>query len=126
MTSDSIDNILARLNAEPEPVQDPPAGLLRIPEIEIVEESDALVVMADIVGVEREDIRVDVSPQRVVIAATARDAVARRPTGVYQRSFTLPSEIRPEEAEAHYNNGTLEIFLPKKQVGGTGVFRPTL
>ena len=120
MTADSYDNIVSGLGHAAEPVNEPPPGLLRHPEIEIMEETDAIVVTADIVGVEREDIRVDVSPQRVVIAATARDAVLRRPSGVFQKSLTLPAEIRPEEAEAHYNNGVLEVFLPKRRSGPPG------
>lgn len=125
LTTDSYDNIVSGLGLAAEPANDPPPGLMRHPEIEVIEETDAIVVSADIVGVEREDIRVDVSPQRLVIAATSRDPDQKRPSGVFQRSLTLPAEIRPEEAEAHYNNGVLEIFLPKKRSGGvTGVFRP--
>lgn len=125
LTTDSYDNIVSGLGLTADTTAEPPPGLMRHPEIEVIEETDAIVVSADIVGVEREDIRVDVSPQRLVIAATSRDPHQKRPSGVFQRSLTLPAEIRPEEAEAHYNNGVLEIFLPKKKAGGTGVFRPS-
>lgn len=124
MTTDSYDNIVSGLGLAVDATTDPPPGLLRHPDIEVIEETDAIIVSADIVGVEREDIRVDVSPQRLVIAATSRDPLQKRPSGMFQRSLTLPAEIRPEEAEAHYHNGVLEVFLPKKKAGGTGVFRP--
>jgi len=120
-TADSFDEILSGQGKTPSG-SDVPQGLYRTPDIEIIEETDALVVQADLVGVEREDIRVDVSPQRIVIAATARDAILHKPSGVYQKSVTLPAEVRPEDAEAHYNNGVLEVFLPKRQGGHTGVF----
>lgn len=120
-TADSLDEIMSGQGTA-SAAAEVPQGLYRTPDIEIIEDTDALVVQADLVGVEREDIRVDVSPQRIVIAATARDAVLRRPSGVYQKSVTLPAEVKPEEAEAHYNNGVLEVFLPKRQGGKTGVF----
>ncbi len=78
--------------------------------------------------VEREDIRVDVSPHRVVIQATRRavwenaKSVFQRPE-VFHRAIALPAEVKPEEAEAHYNNGILEVVLPKRAVGGVGVYR---
>jgi len=101
----------------------------RAPDIEIIEETDALIVACEIPGAEREDIRVDVSPQRVVISALARgiDAVKgylrRERFPSFERSIALPSEVRPDAAEAHFNNGVLEVVLPKRVGGGVGVYR---
>ncbi len=100
----------------------------RSPDIEIIEEASSLLLTAEMFDVEREDIRVDVSPHRVVIQATRRAAwdqtknVFQRPE-VFHRAISLPAEVRPEEAEAHYNNGLLEVILPKRAVGGVGVYR---
>lgn len=94
------------------------------PAMEIIEEPNAFVLACDVPAAEREDIRVDVSPHRVVIAALPR----RAPAGVagyhdFERAVPLPSEVRPEQAEARLNNGVLEVFLPKRSAGGVGVYR---
>jgi HSP20 family protein len=89
-------------------------------ELEIVEDGESLIVTADMRDSEREDIRVDVSPLRVVIQAARssprRSMDSAAPSKPYHRTLTLPTEVRPEDAEAHFNNGILEIVLPKRAV----------
>ncbi len=105
-------------------------GRQRTPPMEIIEEPSAFVLSCEVPGADREDIRVDVSPHRVVIAALPRpplDALrTRRDTrGHYmqfERAIPLPSEVDPETAEARLNNGVLEVTLPKRARGGTGVY----
>lgn len=103
----------------------------RAPPMEIIEEPGAFVLSCEMQAAEREDIRVDVSPHRVVIAALPRSAMDaalhRNTTGTpyqdFERAIPLPAEVRPESAEARLNNGVLEVVLPKKRTGGTGVYR---
>lgn len=109
-------------------------SVTRAPPMELLEEPQAFVLTCDVPGAEREDIRVDVSPHRVVVAALPRAAgalktktVGAAPAGApytdFERAIPLPSEIDPEQAEARLNNGVLEVVLPKKAAGGSGVFR---
>ena len=101
------------------------------PAMEIIEEPSAFVLSCDMPGAEREDIRVDVSPHRVVIAALPRtgfEALMRGrsqdvPYNDFERAVPLPAEVNPEAAEARLNNGVLEVVLPKRSVGGCGVYR---
>ena len=102
----------------------------RTPAMEIIEEPSAFVLSCDMPGAEREDIRVDVSPHRIVIAALPRtpmDAIRSKAGGVayvdFERAIPLPAEVKPEAAEARLNNGVLEVVLPKKAPGGSGVYR---
>lgn len=106
--------------------------VLRAPAMEIIEEPAAFVLSCEMPTAEREDIRVDVSPHRVVIAAlprTALDAAFRgknasaQPYQDFERAVPLPAEVNPEGAEARLNNGVLEVILPKKTAGGSGVYR---
>lgn len=106
--------------------------VLRAPAMEIIEEPAAFVLSCEMPAAEREDIRVDVSPHRVVIAAlprTALDAAFRgksaapQPYQDFERAVPLPAEVNPEGAEARLNNGVLEVILPKKTAGGSGVYR---
>ena len=103
-------------------------GSPRSPAMEIIEEPNAFVLSCDVPGAEREDIRVDVSPHRVVIAALPRQGAGALRVGAvaytdFERAIPLPSEVRPESAEARLNNGVLEVVLPKRAVGGSGVYR---
>lgn len=99
--------------------------------MEIIEEPSAFVLTCELAGAEREDIRVDVSPHRVVVAALPRSAVdaatrASKDVQAYQdfeRAIPLPAEVNPEAAEARLNNGILEVVLPKRKLGGSGVYR---
>jgi len=103
----------------------------RAPPMEIIEEPAAFVLTCEMAGAEREDIRVDVSPHRVVIAALPRSpveaAIRSKRTSLpytdFERAVPLPAEVNPETAEARLNNGILEIVLPKKKGGGSGVYR---
>lgn len=105
-------------------------GSLRAPSMEIIEEPAAFVLTCEMGGADREDIRVDVSPHRVVVAALPRSALdaARRPADEstyqdFERAIPLPAEVDPEAAEARLNNGILEVVLPKRKAGGSGVYR---
>lgn len=100
--------------------------------MEIIEEPGAFVLSCEMATAEREDIRVDVSPHRVVIAALPRSpmdaAISRADDNAatyqdFERAIPLPAEVRPDAAEARLNNGVLEVVLPKKRSGGTGVYR---
>ena len=103
----------------------------RSPAMEIIEEPSAFVLTCEVPGADREDIRVDVSPHRVVIAALPRSAVeaavrSKEGSDAYQdfeRAIPLPAEVNPESAEARLNNGILEVVLPKRKLGGSGVYR---
>lgn len=102
-------------------------NVARSPAMEIIEEPNAFVLVCEVVGAEREDIRVDVSPHRVVVAALPRVGVHGRQGGVpytdFERAIPLPAEVNPEAAEARLNNGVLEVLLPKRAMGGSGVYR---
>lgn len=96
------------------------------PAMEIIEEPTAFVLSCDVPAADREDIRVDVSPHRVVIAALPRTPGFRTRGGGYhdfERAIPLPAEVDPEAAEARLNNGVLEVVLPKRASGGSGVYR---
>jgi HSP20 family protein len=102
----------------------------RSPAMEIIEEPAAFVLSCELSSAQREDIRVDVSPHRCVVACLPRAPIDHAIRGAkeapyqeFERAVPLPSEVDPEGAEARLNNGVLEVFLPKKKIGGQGVYR---
>lgn len=90
-----------------------------------VKEADGkYMVKAEIPGVNKDDIHVTVDGNRVSISAEVKqekeekegERVIRseRSYGMASRSFTLADEVDQSKVEAKYNNGVLELTLPKK------------
>lgn len=94
--------------------------------IDVRETPDAYCVHAEIAGVKKEDIRVEIEGNEVLISAEVqrgsgktegeRVLRAERFFGKTARRFALPQEIDEAKAEAKYTDGVLELALPKKAV----------
>ena len=92
------------------------------PAIDIVEEKDRYLLIADVPGVNPEaiDVRTDdgvleVSGERNPTQQGNPEGVRRfeRLTGRFCRRFTLPESIDPDNITASSSHGTLEIVIPK-------------
>jgi len=90
-----------------------------------VKEADGqYLVKAEIPGVKKDDIHVTVEGNRVSISAEVKqekeakegERVIRceRSYGMASRSFTLADEVDQNKVQAKYDNGVLELTLPKK------------
>jgi HSP20 family protein len=92
--------------------------------IEVKEGDKAYTVRAEIPGVKKEDIQIDVSGGQVSISAEVRKEKeekqgervlhSERYYGMLSRSFTLPADVDSQTAKAEYKDGVLELTLPKK------------
>lgn len=94
-----------------------------------VSETDAeYKVAAELPGVDKDDIHVQIDGNRVTISAeVSKEREARegervlrreRYRGSVSRAFALASEIDEERAGASYENGVLKLALPKKAAAG--------
>ncbi len=91
--------------------------------VDVEETEDRYLVKADMPGVAKDDIRVDVDGNQVTIAAEVRRETkdekagkvirSERYMGSMTRSFTLPADVDFEKAEAKYADGVLRLTLPK-------------
>ncbi len=91
--------------------------------VDVEENADRYTVKADMPGVAKEDIRVDVDGNVVSIAAEVRrektdeknGKVLRceRYVGTMSRAFTLPMDVDVGRAEAKFADGVLMLTLPK-------------
>ena len=90
-----------------------------------VKSSDgAYTVAAELPGVKKEDIKIDIDGSRVTISAEVKkeseekkgEEVIRseRYYGAISRSFTLDADIDEAKADAKYSDGVLKLTLPKK------------
>jgi HSP20 family protein len=105
---------------------------LKQPRVDILDLGDALQVVADMPGVQKEDIEINLTPERVEISAESsteteskEEEYTYRERGYasYRRVLDLPADVLPDKAEATFKNGVLELKMPKKEP--TGVEKKT-
>jgi HSP20 family protein len=96
----------------------------RRPAIEVQEEKDAVVVKAEIPGMKKEDIEVNLSGDLLTIRGEKRQEEERKEKGYYysertyggfSRSIQLPTDVQAEKVSAGFKDGVLEIRLPKTE-----------
>jgi HSP20 family protein len=94
--------------------------------LDVTETDKAYIVKAEMPGVNKEDIKVDVSGHQITISSeTKKDKEEKSSTtlrceryyGQQSRSFTLGQEVDESKADAKYENGILMLTLPKKEGG---------
>ncbi len=78
----------------------------REPPVDVIEEDKALIVVVELLGVEKEDINLHVIDKHLTISVDT-------PNRKYHKVLTLPARVEPKSAGATYKNGVLEIKLKK-------------
>lgn len=91
-----------------------------IPDVEFFEKEGRLVVRTDLPGLNKEDIHVEVTNERLTIHGERkrtkeekgeRFVRTERSYGSFYRAFALPEGVNPETAKATFTNGVLEVTL---------------
>jgi HSP20 family protein len=95
--------------------------------VDVSENDEAYDIQADVPGVRKEDIDVTIDGNQVSITAEtkresekkngSRDVCTERYYGQVFRSFSLPTDVDDTKAQARYENGVLNLHLPKKANG---------
>ncbi len=90
-------------------------------------EGNDLVIKADVPGFAPEDMDVRVYPESIVIKGEAKAEKAEERKGLFykerrvasfQRELTLPVQVIPEDAQATFRNGILEVRVPCARANG--------
>jgi HSP20 family protein len=99
---------------------DEPAGW--VPAVDIEELEDAYVVEAEVPGVKREDVNIEVSGNELAISGEIkvreREGIIRRRTrrvGEFEFRVVLPNEVNAEGIDAKLNDGVLTVRIPKAE-----------
>ncbi len=92
--------------------------------IDMTETDKAYTIRAEIPGVKKEDIKVQVDGNLVSISAETKQKKEKKEGGKVvcseccqgssYRSFTLDCNVNEAKAQAKFENGMLELILPKK------------
>ncbi len=105
------------------------------PSIDIYEEGDEIVVKAELPGMKKEDIEVNLTEDSITISGEKKkeEKVERkgyhrheRSYGSFARSFSLPSEVRTDDAKGEFKDGVLEIRIPKTEEAKKKVRKVTI
>ena len=133
MTSDPFDSMMRLQRALSQSLSRPfhgqdwtPSGRGVFPPLNVFEsgEGDAVLVKAELPGVDKDTIEVETVGNRLMIAGTRNlpevDEKSRyhrreRQAGRFRRVFTLPFEIDRESASASYTDGMLTVRVEKAE-----------
>ncbi|MEM1776413.1 MAG: archaeal heat shock protein Hsp20, partial [Nitrososphaerota archaeon] len=80
----------------------------REPLVDVFEEDDTVKVVAEVPGVEKEDINLNATEDMLIISV-------KTPQRKYYKEVELPAKVDPNSAKASYKNGVLEVTLKKKE-----------
>jgi len=97
--------------------------------VDVKEDAAGYTVLAEVPGVKKEDIQVSIDGNQVAISAEIKRQQeekqgektlrTERYYGKVYRSFALAQDVDQEQAQAKYENGVLELKLPKKAAAST-------
>jgi HSP20 family protein len=100
------------------------AGVTWSPAVDIAERDDALVLTAELPGMSRDDIEVELENNVLTIRGEKKDEreekeedryVYEREFGAFARSFTLPRTVDADRIHARFENGVLTVTMPKSE-----------
>ena len=95
-------------------------GSMWLPQVETFERNGKLIVRADLPGLTKDDINVDITDDAIKIRGERRQEKEENDEGYYRsersygsfyREIPLPSGVNAEEAKASFRDGVLEITM---------------
>jgi len=93
-----------------------------VPDVDIIENAEAITLFADLPGVSKEDLSIDVRDGVLHLVAKVQETDGKlRPVyreydeGGFSRKFTLGERIATDQISAKLNNGVLTLVLPKAE-----------
>lgn len=128
--SEEMDQIVDKFFARPGFIRpQPPSAAAWTPAVDVAQAGDKLVISAELPGVARDDVHVEVKNDRVTIEGERRQQHesttqqvhrSERSYGHFYRVIALPEGAQPEAASAAMHDGVLEITVPLPDGGRRG------
>jgi HSP20 family protein len=102
-----------------------PVSTMWTPEVEMFTKNNELVVRADVPGLKKEDITIELTEDAIVLKGERKQEKEEKREGYYQtervygsfyRALPLPEGSKIEHAKAVFRDGVLEITVPMERV----------
>lgn len=93
-----------------------------IPHVDLYEDDSAITLKAELPGMKREDIMLDASHGLLTLSGRKQVEhdeqiecyhIVERQYGSFKRAFNIPDNVEVDRIQARYENGVLEVILPK-------------
>jgi HSP20 family protein len=105
------------------PAEQTTPGYVFTPEVDILETGEAITLLADMPGVNSENLDIDLRENTLTLsgvvqpfeAADEEDVMVEYEIGKYYRQFTISEVIDQSKIEALLNDGVLRLTLPKAE-----------
>lgn len=97
---------------------------LRAPVVDLYEGEEEVVLKAEVPGLSKEDIKIDLTDSMVTISGEKKKeeqvkeeayTYSERSYGSFSRILQLPCGVKSDKAKATFKNGILEVKLPKTE-----------
>ena len=98
------------------------------PAVDVIETEDSYLLFAELPGVRREDIQLQVRDRRLELSGRRQPLGENRnflrmerSYGPFRRAFDLGTAVDSESISASFEQGTLRVHIPKRAAGATRV-----
>jgi HSP20 family protein len=116
-----VDELFERVLAGREYAGREPGGAGWQPAVDVLETAGAFLVRAELPGMRREDLELEVHGRRLTLSGR-RDPIddqhryqrMERAYGPFRRSFELAGDVDAQKIAAAYHRGVLEVTIPKR------------
>src|SRR3954447_20491013 len=94
------------------------------PAVDVFEREDAIVLKADLPGLDEDDVRIEVNDNVLAISGERRSEAQEEKNGYYRversygafsRSIVLPEDVDPDGIEADFDRGVLQVKVSKPE-----------
>jgi HSP20 family protein len=97
---------------------------IRMPSLDVYEEKDSVVVKAELPGMKKEEVEVNLAGGNLTIKGEKKEEQEvkeddyyrrERSYGSFLRNVALPCDVKSDEIKASFKDGVLEIRMPKTE-----------
>jgi HSP20 family protein len=95
-----------------------------VPAMDLVETADDFVLRADLPGLTQDDVKIELEDSTLTVSGERKSERTDKHEGYYRverafgsfsRSLTLPKGVDADAVKANFDNGVLEIHIPKPE-----------
>jgi HSP20 family protein len=96
----------------------------RVPNVDVIDRDDEVIVRAEVPGINKDDLEVSVTDNAVTIKGETKHEEKEEKgdyyrceisSGAFTRTVALPGTVSSSDATAKFENGVLELKLPKME-----------